>query len=312
MNVVLFCATRRGALFLDVLAELLPKGDLTVFSFKETSEEPPFMEDIRARCEKAGARFFETKRPGSRKWKEWFREHRVDLLFAVSWRYMIPLDIYGQARLGAYVFHDSLLPEYRGFAPTVWSMINGEDHTGVTLFRMAERVDEGEIVDQERVPIGPEEGIGVVMERVTQTYLILLRRNWMGLSSGSVVFRPQDASRATYGCKRLPADNQINWHASTESIYNLIRALGRPYPGAYTYFQDRQLRVWSARRLNEAPVYRGRVPGRLVEVRPGEGSVILTGDGALLLERIQLENEPEVGAEQILNRPYHTLGRGPA
>ena len=63
-----------------------------------------------------------------------------------------PLHIYARARLGAFVFHDSLLPEYRGFAPTVWAIVNGRDHTGATLCHMADEVDSGDIVDQERIP----------------------------------------------------------------------------------------------------------------------------------------------------------------
>lgn len=307
MNIVLFCATRRGAIFLDELARLLPEGNLTVFSFRETPEEPPFLEDIRAGSERVGARFFKTKNPGSRKWKGWFADHPVDLMFAVSWRYLIPPEIYDRARLGAYVFHDSLLPEYRGFAPTLWAIINGEDHTGATLFSMAEKMDQGGIVDQERVAIGPDEEIASVMERVTRTYVALLGRNWQRLCGGELVTHPQDESNATYGCKRLPRDNLIDWNAPTETIHNLIRAVARPYPGAYTYFQGRELRVWSARRLNDFPVFHGRVPGRLVEVRPCEGSVILTGDGALLLERVQIENEPEARASSILSQPSHEL-----
>ena len=67
----------------------------------------------------------------------------VDLAFLVSWRFLLPKAIFQQPRLGTFVFHDSLLPAYRGFAPTVWVMINGQDHTGATLFEIAEEMDSG-------------------------------------------------------------------------------------------------------------------------------------------------------------------------
>ena len=309
MRIVLLCATRRGYLFLQKLVELLPRSDLIVFSFRETPWEPPFLDDIRELTLAKGGQFFEGRQVGSQRWSPFWESTAVDLMFAVSWRYMIPASIYHRPHLGAFVFHDSLLPEYRGFSPTVWAIINGEDHTGVTLFKIAEEVDAGDIVDQDRVPIGLDETIAVVIERVTQTYLDLLERNLDNLVSGTASRYPQDHSRATYTCKRLPEDNQIDWAMSSENIYNLIRAVSVPYPGAYTYLSGQKMRVWSARRVANARQYVGRIPGRIVEVRPGEGSVVLTGDGALLLTQVQMEGGEIVHAVDVLNSLVQTLGR---
>lgn len=301
MRVALLCATRRGYLFLQKLTDLLPQSELIVFSFKEEPWEPPFLEGIRELTTARGGQFFQSKRVGSEQRNQFWESPAVDIMFAVSWRYMIPASVYLQPRLGTFVFHDSLLPEYRGFSPTVWAIINGEDYTGVTLFEIAEEVDSGDIVDQERVPIGPDDTIAAVMERVTQTYLDLLERNLDSLLEGTVPRHPQDHSRATYTCKRLPEDNRIDWTQSAESIYNLIRAVSAPYPGAYTYLSCRKVRVWTARRLTNYPCYVGRVPGRVVEVRPGEGSVVLTGDGALLLTQAQIEDGETFCAADVLN-----------
>ena len=309
MRIALLCATRRGYLFLQKLAELLPQGDLSVFSFRETPWEPPFLDDIRELTLAKGGQFFEARQVGSQRWSPFWESTAVDLMFAVSWRYMIPASVYRRPHLGTFVFHDSLLPEYRGFSPTVWAIINGEDHTGVTLFKIAEEVDAGDIVDQERVPIGPDESIAVVMERVTQTYLDLLERNFDNLANGTALRYPQDHSRATCTCKRIPEDNQIDWAASSENIYNLIRAVSAPYPGAYTYLSGHKMRVWSTRRVANACQYVGRIPGRVVEVWPGEGSVVLTGDGTLLLTQVQMESDIIVCAADVLNSLAQTLGR---
>jgi methionyl-tRNA formyltransferase len=309
MHIVLLCATRRGYLFLKRLIELLPRVDLTVFSFREEPWEPPFLEDIRELTLASGGQFFESRQVASQRWSWFWESTKVDLMFLVNWRYIIPSSVYLRPRLGTFAFHDSLLPEYRGFSPTVWAIINGEDHTGVTLFKINDEVDAGDIVDQERVPIGPDDTIAVVMERVTQTYLDLLERNLDDLIKGTARLYPQDHSRATYTCKRLPEDNQIDWTASSESIYNLIRAVSAPYPGAYTYLSGRKMRVWSARRVTNVPRYVGRVPGRVIEVRPGEGAVVLTGDGALLLTQVQMEGGQIVCAADVLNSLSLTLGR---
>ena len=137
MRIALFCATRRGQRFLQKLHELRPEADLLVFSFAEEPWEPPFLDDIRRLTLDCGGQFFEAKQVGAARWADLWESTPVDLMLAVSWRYIIPPRVYERARLGAYVFHDSLLPEYRGFSPTVWAMINGEDHTGVTLLAPA-------------------------------------------------------------------------------------------------------------------------------------------------------------------------------
>jgi methionyl-tRNA formyltransferase len=218
----------------------------------------------------------------------------------VSWRYLVPETVFLRPRRGAFVFHDSLLPGYRGFSPTVWAMANGEDHTGVTLFEMDAGMDTGQVVAQERVSIAWCDTIATVMERVTQTYLALLERNLAGLLDGTAPRMPQDESLATYCCKRVPADNRINWSSTVREVYNLIRAVTAPYPGAYTHVNGQLLRVWSAALPEKPRRYVGVVPGRVVEVLPGVGVVVLTGDGSILLKDVQLEGAEVTCSANVL------------
>jgi methionyl-tRNA formyltransferase len=308
MRVVLLCATRRGYLVLRKLADLLPEARLVVCSFREEPWEPPFLDDIRALTAERAGEFFETRRVESADMAPFWESTEVELMLAVSWRYMIPASIYQRPRMGTFVFHDALLPRYRGFSPTVWAIVNGEDHTGVTLFEIADEVDAGDVVDQARVPIGPEESIGVVMERVTQMYLTLLERNLAMLLDGSAPHRPQDHARATFTRKRVPEDNRIEWDSPSAAIHNLIRAVAAPYSGAYTSLAGGRLRVWSAERLPGYDSDVGRTPGRIVEVRPREGSVVLTRDSALLLKRVQTDTGDVVCAAEVLDTTDVTLG----
>jgi methionyl-tRNA formyltransferase len=310
VRIVLCCATARGVAFLDRLAQLAPEAELTVVSFPEQAHEPRFLAELQARAAAAGAVLVEKRRLVLADLEAARGSSAFDLLFAVSWRYLVPPEVFRQARLGAFVLHDSLLPGYRGFAPTVWAIANGEKRTGATLCRMEEAVDSGEIIDQAVVPIGPEETIAEVLPRVTATYLEILARTLPQLLAGSAAGQAQDESQATYCCARRPEDNEIDWLAGTDRIHDLIRAVTHPYPGAYTELDGRRLRVWSARRIAGAPRYVGGVPGRIVAKRPGEGSVVLTANGALLLERVQLDGEAECAADEILSPPFTTLGRG--
>jgi methionyl-tRNA formyltransferase len=309
MRIALFCATRRGYRLLQKLAELLPDCGLLVFSFQEDPWEPRFLDDIRQLTLACGGQFYESRQVGAQKWDDLWASTPVDLMFAVSWRYIIPTHVFRRARSGAYVFHDSLLPAYRGFAPTVWAIINGEDHTGATLLEMAEDYDTGAIIGQQRVPIGPDDTIADLLERVTDTYLDLLEQHLPGLLAGTAPHVIQDESRVTYTARLLPDDFLIDWNWPTDRIYNLIRAATAPYAGACTTLDGQTLRIWSARRLDNPRRYVGRIPGRVVEIHPDTGSVVLTGDGALLITQVQPEGGDCVPAHQILNRISHTLGK---
>lgn len=309
MRVALFIATRRGIQFLHKLRALLPDADLLVFSFEEDPWEPPFLEDIRRLTLDYGGQFHQSRQVGAARWQPLWESQPIDLMFAVSWRYIIPPHVYQRARLGAYVFHDSLLPAYRGFSPTVWAMINGEDHTGVTLLEMADDYDTGRIIGQVRVPLGPDESIAAVLERVTEHYLSLLETHLPGLLDGTTPRMVQDESHATYTAKLLPEDFQIDWHWPAQRIHNLIRAVTAPYAGAYTTLNGQKLTIWSARRLDQPRRYVGRVPGRVVEVRPEAGVVVLTGDEPLLITQVQPEGGEITPAAALLNRISYTLGR---
>lgn len=306
-RITLLCAAARGLHVLECLIRLAPEARLTVVSFPEEPGEPRYLGDIRHTALMHGAEFIEARSVG-RNAHLANSEYSTDVLLAVSWRYMVPPHVYRRARKGAFVLHDSLLPRYRGFAPTVWAMVNGDDYTGATLFEMADDVDSGPIVDQRRVPIGSDDTISDVMQRVTSKYLELLEMNLPALLAGTAIRQPQDHAVATYTCKRTAADGEIDWTAPSRTIHDLVRAHTHPYWGAFTTLARRELKVWATKLLPGYPQYVGRVPGRIVEVRPGVGAVVLTGDGAILATRVQVDGEP-VTASEILKSPAQTLGR---
>ncbi len=298
-HIALLCATQRGAAVLRSLAALLPQARLTVFSFPEAEGEPRYLEEIRDLAGRHGGRFVESRHPdrgpGSEIW-----EGAVDVAFLVHWRYRLSADVLHRARRGAFVFHDSLLPAYRGFSPTVWAVANGEPRCGATLFRLASDVDTGPIVGQRSVEIGPAETISVILPKVTAAYLELLERHLVPILEGSASSRDQDESLATWVCKRVPEDNRIDWRRSTGDVHNLVRAVTRPYAGAYAFLDGRKLTVWSGRPWTDPRRYVGRIPGAVAEVR-AEGAVVLTGDGSFLVETVQLEGAAQAPAREVLN-----------
>ena len=159
---------------------------------------------------------------------------QADFIFSFYYRRMLPLAVLNHATRGAFNLHGSLLPKYRGRAPVNWAIIHGETETGATLHEMTAKPDAGRIVDQQRVPIGPDDTALEVFKRVTDAAEIVLRRSMSNLLSGKIVLKPQDLSKGSYFGARRPEDGRIDWTKSAWEIHNLVRAVAPPYPGAFT------------------------------------------------------------------------------
>ena len=157
-----------------------------------------------------------------------------DFIFSFYYRRMLPPELLAAARRGAFNMHGSLLPKYRGRAPVNWAVLKGETETGATLHEMVAKPDAGRIVDQQPVPIGPDETAGEVMAKVAVAAEAVLRRSIHNLVSGKAQLKPQDLSKGSYFGGRRPEDGRIDWSASALEIHNLVRAVAPPYPGAFT------------------------------------------------------------------------------
>jgi methionyl-tRNA formyltransferase len=157
-----------------------------------------------------------------------------DLIFSFYYRSMLPMALLKRARLGAYNMHGSLLPKFRGRAPLNWAILKGETETGVTLHEMVEKPDAGRIVDQQAVPIGPDENAVEVFHKMTNAAEAVLRRSIQDLISGKAKFRANDLSKGSYYGRRRPEDGRIDWSKSAKEIHDLVRAVAPPFPGAFT------------------------------------------------------------------------------
>jgi len=157
-----------------------------------------------------------------------------DLVFSFYYRSMLPMSLLGRARLGAFNMHGSLLPKFRGRAPLNWAIVKGETETGVTLHEMVEKPDAGRIVDQQAVPIGPDETALEVFAKMTDAAQQVLKRNIKNMIAGKIALRPQDLSAGSYYGRRTPEDGRIDWSKSAREIHNLVRAVAPPFPGAFS------------------------------------------------------------------------------
>ena len=170
-----------------------------------------------------------------------------DLVLSCYYRSLLPLAALAVAPLGSFNVHGSLLPRYRGRAPVNWAVLNGETETGATLHVMTARADAGDVVDQEAVPIGPDDTACEVQARVCDAAVRVLERQLDALASARAPRRPQDASRATTFGRRRPEDGAFEWSRPAAEIHNLVRAVSHPYPGAFAPHAGRTLYVWRTR-----------------------------------------------------------------
>ncbi len=222
-----------------------------------------------------------------------------EMLFSFYYRFMIPDEILAIPSRGAYNLHGSLLPLYRGRAPVNWVLVNGEKETGVTLHHIVHRADAGDIVGQRVVPIVFEDSALSLFGKLCGAAGALLDELLPLMKEGCAPRIVQELSAGSYFGGRRPEDGRIDWGWPAMRIYNLIRAVTDPYPGAFCDMADgTRLMVWRGKPEPESMSGRNGVlqtPGiiqindRMVTVRAGEGRITLleiqsgeermTGDG---------------------------------
>jgi methionyl-tRNA formyltransferase len=231
------------------------------------------------------------------------RAAKPDVIFSFYYRSMIPADLLAVAPQGAFNMHGSLLPKYRGRVPVNWAVLRGEEETGATLHAMEAKPDAGYIVDQTSVPILPDDTAGEVFEKVTVAAEQTLWRALPAMMAGQTPKRPNVLSEGSYFSGRKPEDGRIDFSQPAAAVYNLIRAVAPPYPGAFTDIGGRRFIVARARRIEPSSVPAGLKPGlhvvdgRIVAVGGDGGAIRVTQ----LLEGPNADNASPVSVQVFQN-----------
>jgi Methionyl-tRNA formyltransferase len=176
---------------------------------------------------------------------EFIKELKPDLIWITDYRYIIPENLIKIAPLGAVNIHPSLLPKYRGRAALNWAIINGEKEIGLTAHFVDNGVDTGDIIEQTRIPVSEDEDIADVLNKCYPLYYSLTRKVIMAFKEGVVNRFPQTNTFPVFP-KRTAEDGKIDWNQPINKIYNLIKAVSHPYPGAFSNFQGKKIFIWKA------------------------------------------------------------------
>jgi methionyl-tRNA formyltransferase len=204
------------------------------------------------------------------------REAAPDLLLVVGWSRLCGAEFREIARLGTLGYHPTLLPKMRGRAALAWTILLDLERTGGSLFWMDEGVDSGPIAAQEAFDIPPGTNLQGLLDLQLAALGAMIPPLIAKLADGTKPAREQDHSQATYLAIRRPADGEIDWNESAEAIERLVRAVTRPFPGAFSRLGEREVAVWSAR-VARYPHWHARV-GQVFTYEDG-APVVRCGDG---------------------------------
>ena len=224
-----------------------------------------------------------------------------DFLFSFYYRNMLGAPLLELPKRGAFNMHGSLLPKYRGRVPINWAIIHGETETGASLHVMNVKPDNGALVDQESVPILPDDTAHEVFDKVLVAAEICLLRALPKLIAGTAQLTAQDLSQGAYFGGRKAEDGEIKLDASAREIHNLVRAVTRPYPGAFIDTPHGKLVIWRTRLIrDDAEKTRAQKAFLFID----NGKILLSSAGGGLLSILEASlDEVKFASAMILHLP---------
>lgn len=284
MRVVVFAYHNMGLAGLEALTHH-GFDVMAVFSHADDPGENCWFGSVVTWAQERGIPVFIPENVNTETWIDYIAGLHPDALFSFYYRNLICQRILDIPPSGAFNLHGSLLPAYRGRVPVNWVLIHGEQNTGVTLHYMVKKADAGDIVGQRKVAIDFQDTALTLYGKLCQAAAILLEDLLPLIRSGKTPRHAQDESKAVTFKGRRPEDGRIDWSWPALRIYNLIRAVTDPYPGAFTYLPDgEKVTIWWGR--PEPSGLEKDTPG-LVGIR-GEAVFVGTGEGVLQLLDIQV------------------------
>jgi len=209
---------------------------------------------------------------------------RPDIIFCFGWSALLAESFLTLAPMGVVGYHPALLPKNRGRHPLIWALALGLKETGSTFFFMDKGADSGDILSQRKIPVSLRDNAATLYQKMTRTALLQIKEFLPALQKGRYTRIKQDHARANSWRKRQETDGQIDWRMSSRVVYNLVRALTKPYPGAYFLYKGKKIIVWDVQevKLNDQENIE---PGKVLSTNYKRKILVKTGDKAVCLKK---------------------------
>ena len=254
-----------------------------IFTHTDNPSENTWFRSVAELASVKGIELHAPEDPNHPLWVERIRRMKPDFIFSFYYRNMLGKELLAIPKKGAINLHGSLLPKYRGRCPINWAVLNGEKETGVTLHYMTEKPDAGDILAQEKFSISSDDTALDVHQKAAEAAAVLLRKALPKLKKGTLKGIPQNNDKSTYYGGRKPADGVIDFAKSATEIRNLVRAVTRPYPGAFAFLGEKKYLFWQ---VSEVKAAKKAAPGTILSTSP---LTVACGKGAIRVDFAQSE-----------------------
>jgi len=225
-------------------------------------------------------------------------ELNPDIIFVFGWSQLLPNELLNIPHKGCIGMHPTLLPRGRGRAAIPWALIKGLDKTGLTMFYLSEGADTGDIIGQKEIAVEFEDCAESLYNKVISAGRCLISEYLPKLENDTAPRIKQDEKNATLWPKRIPDDGLIDWNKFPLEIYNWIRGLSHPYPGAFSYYNNKKIYIYSAKYVDKLSNVE---PGTIMEVSE-QGLLVSAWEYAILINEIQPEGEKILAAVNFANK----------
>lgn len=281
-----------------------------IITGKESPGYKTVADDFRSLAESLGAGFAQTEQITSQKVIDLIKKYKPDIGISINWKTIIGQEVLGCFPCGIINAHAGDLPRYRGNAVPNWAIINGEKKVVMTVHLMTEELDGGPVIVQREIPLTHKTYISEVYEFLEKSCAEGLLETVNSFANNSVKLHPQpeDASLSLRCYPRTPKDGEIDWKEPAIALDRLVRAISRPFDGAYTFMGREKLIIWKAH--YEIPPYPFvGIPGQVAERRLRTGEVaVITGKGFLVLEELETKTSGCKKAAEIIITVRTKLG----
>lgn len=214
------------------------------------------------------------------------KKYKADLFVVIAYGKILSVEILSLPELYSIGLHASLLPKYRGASPINWAILNGEEKTGVTVFKLNGKMDAGEIIMQKEADILGPDNAETLSEKLSNLGANLLVKAADSIAERKAQFIKQDESEATVTPKLNKEDGRIDWNKPAPEIHNKVRAF-YGWPGAFSRLNGRTIKIWDAEPA-DLPAQKAPAPGGIAALDSG-GMIVACGNGFLRIKELQAE-----------------------